>query len=120
MKFWAGFAGHEAEAAESTAAGGWIPASAHVVKQAAFQQCLQEHPNFQLFMDLANSPHQQPTPTIPVQAYFYERVNRAAEEALTNQKSPQQALDDAQLDIEARWQSLQESAKQRRCKNHHA
>jgi len=106
MKFWSGFDGHAAEAAESAAAGGWIPASQEVVKQPAFQRYLQAHPNFRLFVELANSPHQQPTPTISIQAYLYERVNRAAEEALTKQKSAQQALDDAQRDIEARLQAV--------------
>jgi len=106
MKFWSGFGGHEAEAAVSTASGGWVPASRHVVAQPAFQEYLAEHPNFRLFVELSNSLHQVPTPTIPVQAYFYERVNRAAEEALSLSRSPQDALDEATRDVQNRLDAV--------------
>ncbi len=102
MKFWSGFGGNEANAAEFAAAGGWVPASPHVVRQPAFQSFLDQHPNFRLFVDLAGSPHQHPTPLVPVQAYFYERINLATEEALSLTKSPQQALDEATADIQRR------------------
>lgn len=102
MKFWSGFGGHEAEAARTAADGGWIPASRRVVDEPAFQNFLAAHPNFRLFVDLADSPHQWPTPSIPVQAYFFERVNRATEEAMALAKSPQQALDDATQDVQRR------------------
>jgi len=106
MKFWSGFGGHEAEAAKSAASGGWVPASKHVVEQPAFQQYLDQHPKFRLFVKLAESPNQIPTPAVPVQAFFYERVNRAAEEALTLQKSPQAALDSATADIQNRLDAI--------------
>lgn len=102
MKFWSGFGGHEGEAALTAAAGGWIPASRQVVEQPAFQDYLERHPNFRLFVELAESPNQRPTPPIPVQAYFFERVNLAVEEALSLTKSPQAALDDATADVQAR------------------
>ena len=63
---------------------------------------MREHRSFRLFVELAESPHQLPTPTVPVQAYFYERVNLAAEEALSLKKSPQAALDEATRDIQER------------------
>jgi len=106
MKFWSGFGGNEEQAAITAAAGGWIPASRRVVERAAFQKYLQQHPDFRLFVELAESPHQQPTPAIPVQAYFYERVNLAAEEALSLSKSPQTALDDATRDVQARLDAV--------------
>lgn len=113
MKFWSGFGGHEEEAAVSAASGGWIPASRRVVEQPAFQNYLLQHPSFRLFVDLADSPHQFPTPAVPVQAYFYERVNLAAEEALSLTKSAQQALDDATLDIQARLDAVKSMPAQR-------
>ncbi len=106
MKFWSGFGGHEKDAALTAASGGWVPASRAVVERPAFQEYLQKHPNFRLFVELANSPNQMPTPTIPVQAYFYERVNLAAEEALSLSKTPKQALADATRDVQARLDAV--------------
>lgn len=106
MKFWSGFGGHERDAAITAASGGWIPASRQVVAQREFQQYLHQHPNFRLFVDLAGRPHQIPTPAVPVQAYFYERVNLAAEKALSLTKTPRQALDDATRDIQARLDAV--------------
>ena len=102
MKFWSGFGGYEAEAAISATSGGWIPASSQVVEQPEFQAYLKRHPQFRLFVDLANSPNQQPTPMIPVQAYYFERLNRAVEEAMSLSKSPKQALQEATRDVQTR------------------
>jgi multiple sugar transport system substrate-binding protein len=102
MKFWSGFDGHEADAAISATSGGWIPASRKVVEQPDFQAYLKRHPHFQLFVDLADSPSQMPTPMIPVQAYYYERLNRAVEEAMSLSKSPKQALREATRDVQMR------------------
>ena len=65
MKFWSGFDGHEAEAARACAAGGWIPASRHVVRHPTFQQYLDRYPMFRTFVELAGSPRQVPTPAVP-------------------------------------------------------
>ena len=102
MKFWSGFGGFEAEAAKTAARGGWIPASPAVIDQPAFQAYLQQHPQFRLFVELAGSPNQWPTPNVPEQAYFFERINQATEEALTLEKSPKQALEEATRDIQNR------------------
>ena len=102
MKFWSGFGGNEDEAAITAASGGWIPASPRVIARPAFQAYLTEHPRFATFVELASSPNQFPTPATPVQAWFYERVNLAAEQALTLQKSPQQSLDEATREIQQR------------------
>lgn len=111
MKFWSGFGGNEREAAITAAAGGWIPASRRVVEQPEFQSYLERHPNFRLFVELGDSPHQYPTPPLPVQAYFFERVNLAAEEALALEKTPQQALDEATRDIERRKKPLHQPSR---------
>jgi len=106
MKFWAGFDGHEAEAAQTATAGGWIPASPRVVSQPRFEEFLKEHPRFRIFVEQASSPHQWPTPNIPAQAYFYERINQATEEALALKKTPQAALDDATRDVQKRLDAM--------------
>ncbi len=106
MKFWSGFGGNEAEAGRTAAAGGWIPASRGVVEQPMFQAFLDMHPNFRLFVEQAQSGDQQPTPNIPVQAYFFERINQATEEALSLKASPQEALDAATRDVQRRLDAL--------------
>lgn len=106
MKFWSGFDGHAGEAAQICTEGGWIPVSPEVAGHPRFQQYLDEHPTFRPFVKLAASPHLQTTPSIPVQAYFFDRVNRAAQEAMYLEKTPQQALDEATDDIQQRLDAV--------------
>lgn len=108
MKFWSGFGGHAAEAARTCIAGGWIPASGEVVRQAAFQEYLQAHPRFALFVDLASSPHQVPTPAVPGAAFFYDEVVRAAEESLYRDDAPppRELLDQANARIARHLEEL--------------
>ena len=106
MKFWSGFGGFEREAALTAAQGGWIPASPHVAARPEFQQYLQDHPKFRTFVNLSHSPNQFPTPNVPVQAYFFDRVNQAAQEALALKKSPQQALDEATRDVQTQLDAV--------------
>ncbi|WP_166827903.1 extracellular solute-binding protein [Thalassoroseus pseudoceratinae] len=107
IKFWSGFDGHEADAALTASSGGWIPASPSVTAHPHFQKYLDQHPRFRLFVELAESEYQVPTPAIPVQAYYYERVNQAADEALTLQKTPAQALQDAARDVQLQLDKVQ-------------
>lgn len=88
MKFWSGFGGHEAEAARIAAAGGWIPASEAVVEQPAFQAYLEEYPDFATFVELAGSPNQVPTPSVPGAPRFYDEVVRVAESTLYRPDPP--------------------------------
>jgi multiple sugar transport system substrate-binding protein len=102
MKFWSGFDGHEAEAARASAAGGWIPAAQAVVDRPEFQEYLDRHPPFRVFVDLAGSPNQFPTPVAPGAAYFYSEVVRAAEDAMYRGIPPREALTKASDNIRAR------------------
>lgn len=106
MKFWSGFGGNERHAAITATSGGWIPASRKVVVEPAFQDFLEQHPKFRIFVELADSPDQIPTPPVPIQSYFFERLNRAAEEALSLSKTPKQALDDTNKDIQRRLDNV--------------
>ena len=102
MKFWSGFAGHEAEAARACAAGGWIPASEHVARQAIFREYLAEQPLFATFVDLAASPQQVPTPAIPGAQFFQDEMVRAAEDALYKLVPPAEALEKATYRVRQR------------------
>lgn len=88
MKFWSGFDGFEAEAAETCRAGGWIPVSTRVVRQPRFQSYLAEQPLFARFVELAESPNQVPTPVVPGAPYFQRTINEAASKAMYVEAAP--------------------------------
>ena len=54
------------QAANTCAAGGWIPVSESVVEHGSFQKFLDEQPLFREFVRLAASPSQFPVPVVPV------------------------------------------------------
>ncbi len=88
MKFWSGFDGFESEAAETCRAGGWIPVSAHVVRQPRFQSYLAAQPLFARFVELAESPDQIPTPVVPGAPFFQRTINEAASKAMYVEAAP--------------------------------
>jgi hypothetical protein len=55
-----------------------------------------------VFVDLAGSPNQFPTPVVPGAAYFYGEVVRAAEDAMYRGAAPREALTKANERIRAR------------------
>ncbi|MBI2477674.1 MAG: extracellular solute-binding protein [Planctomycetia bacterium] len=103
MKFWSGFDGNEANAAETCVAGGWIPASTAVANHPTFQRCLQREPLFATFVELAAEPNQIPTPVIPGASFFQRAVNDAAATALYVEGSSdaEQLLEHAAAKIKA-------------------
>jgi len=106
-KFWSGFDNHEADAARACAEGGWIPASQAVVRQPEFQSYLRRYPDFALFVELAASPNQVPTPAVPGAAYFYSEIDRAAQEAMYLGIAPRDALERASQRVRARLTALE-------------
>jgi multiple sugar transport system substrate-binding protein len=113
MKFWSGFAAdadtarrNEAEAARACIAGGWVPASQHVVDSPEFQKYLQSAPQFAEFVRLAGSRDQIPVPTIVGAAYFRDQIEKAAAEAMYKGKPARQALEDASNRVRKRLQAL--------------
>ncbi|QDS97738.1 extracellular solute-binding protein [Adhaeretor mobilis] len=81
MKFWSGL-DNEARAAQACADGGWIPVSHEVVNQPAYQQALRDEPLLNVFVELASSENQHPTPPLPVAAYYLQQVKRAAQNVM--------------------------------------
>jgi multiple sugar transport system substrate-binding protein len=105
MKFWSGFGGHESEAARACAGGGWIPASAKVVKHPIFQEYLRRYPMFGTFVELAASPYQVPTPAVPGAQFFQDEIIRAAEDAMYKLVPPREALENATRRVHARLEA---------------
>jgi multiple sugar transport system substrate-binding protein len=105
MKFWSGWGGHEADAAQACAAGGWIPPAQAVVDHPTFQQHLKRYPLFRVFVDLASSPDQVPTPAVPAAQFFQDEIIRAAEDAMYKLVPPREALTQAARRIQARLEA---------------
>ena len=99
MKFWSGFAGHEAEAARTCAAGGWIPVSRQVVSQPEFQRYLEAEPLFAEFVRLAGSEHQLPVPLVRGAALFRREIERIGEVAMYHDRSPAELLAEAERNV---------------------
>ena len=87
MKYWSGYGGQEAAAAQTCIAGGWIPVSRHVVEQPSFQQYLAGEPLFAKFVRLAGSEQQFPVPVIPGAALLKREVEQVGERALSDENA---------------------------------
>lgn len=106
MKYWSGFGSREGSAAEICKMGGWIPASPRVAADPTFRKYCTEFPGFARFVELASSKNLITTPSVPVQAFFYDRINQAADEAMHLKLTPQEALDRATEEIQARLDAV--------------
>lgn len=107
MKFWSGYGGNERQAAQTCAAGGWIPVSQKVVDQADFQEYLAEHELFAKFVELASSPHQRPVPVIPGAPFLNREVKQVAERAMTDvETSPRELLQRSNRRLIENWERL--------------
>jgi multiple sugar transport system substrate-binding protein len=109
MKFWAGVRGHEGDAAQACADGGWIPSSQAVVDHPTFQAHLRRLPRFATFVELAASPNQVPTPAIPGAQYLQDEVIRAADDAIYKLVPPREALEGATRRAQARREAERET-----------
>ena len=98
-KFWIGLQQAES-AAQTCAAGGWIPVSRSVIETEEFQQYLDANPMFETFVDLATSDHQFPIPQVVGAAMFKRTVESTAYEALHENTPPAELLRDAQQRIQ--------------------
>jgi len=107
MKFWSGL-GNEARAAQACAAGGWIPVSQEVVDQPAYQQALRDEPLLNVFVELASSENQHPTPPLPVAAFYLQQVKRAAQDVMFREGAakPQAVLHDAAERVRSRLKEV--------------
>ncbi len=103
MKYWSGFGGHEAIAAEHCVAGGWIPASQAVVNEPVYASYLIDQPLFKTFVELAGSPHQIPRPNLPGGLLLDREVRYVAEQAMLRgePESAARLLEEAQQRLES-------------------
>ncbi|MEO1498091.1 MAG: extracellular solute-binding protein [Planctomycetota bacterium] len=106
MKFWVGLGGREAEAAETAAAGGWIPPSRSVIDEPRYQQLLQEEPLLRVFVRLAASKAQRPTPVMPGGGVYYREVVAAAQDVVYRGADVEARLNEAQRRVRRHMESI--------------
>ncbi len=92
MKFWSGFKGHEAHAATTCRAGGWIPVSQQVVDRPEFQNYLDEQPLFRTFVELAASENQRPIPVVPGAPLLNREIINVGGQAMANENAAPREL----------------------------
>ncbi len=106
-KFWAGFDGHEADAARACAAGGWIPVSERVAERPEFQDFVAAHPLMQPFVELAKSPSQRPIPPLPVASLYDRELRDAGQDVMYRGADPQQRLELAAQRVRDRLRAVE-------------
>lgn len=100
IKFWIGFT-EAHQAAQTCAAGGWIPVSQNVVDTESFQQFLADDPLFANFVEIASSPEQYPVPVIPGAPMFKRSVESAAYQVMSQtDRDPTEILAETQERIQ--------------------
>lgn len=97
IKFWSGLSQPE-RAAEFYTWGGWLPLSDRIADAPIYRKYVQEHPQFQTFLDVLPSPNITPTPPVPYQVYLFDRIQRTDDSAMRGTLTPEDAL--ARLDQE--------------------
>ena len=106
-RFWIGLDDPHA-AAETCAAGGWIPVSVEVIDDPRFQSYLRESPLFETFVQLAASENQFPYPQVAGAAFFKRTIDATVARVLaTPNASATDALDEANRQIEGHLQGIQ-------------
>ncbi len=79
-------------AARAYPTGGWIPNSAVITKQPAYQKFLKQAPLRKKFVDVMLSVHDAITPVTPVDMFYEQKLANAQDYVLEGKKTPYQAL----------------------------
>ena len=106
MKFWVGFEGQAAAAAQACAEGGWIPPAQAIVDEPAYQEALVERPLLKEFVRLAGSANQRPVPALPIASLYNQQVIQAAQAVLYRGEDPHEALSRAAERVRARLREV--------------
>ncbi len=98
IKFWSGIAEPD-RAAEFYTWGGWLPLSPAIADAPVYRKYVEDHPQFQTFLDMLPSENMHPTPPVPYQVYLFDRILSADDSAMRGTLTPQAALARLQREI---------------------
>lgn len=99
IKFWSGIENPE-RAAEFYTWGGWVPLSPAIAEAPVFRDYVEEHPQFQTFLDMLPSENIEPLPPVPYQVYLMDRIVQADDSAMRGSLSPAAALERLKKEID--------------------
>jgi multiple sugar transport system substrate-binding protein len=98
VKFWSGITDPD-RAAEFYTMGGWLPLNHQVAQAPIYRAYIRQHPQFETFVKLLDSPNMQPIPPVPYQGYLSDRLVQAEQAQGMGSVSSRQALDQLVLEI---------------------
>lgn len=107
-RFWTGLVNAE-RAAEFYTRSGWLPPSPHIAETERYRKYVQQHPQFQTFIDILASPNIEPTPPVPFQLVLFDLIKRTDESVMRGTLTPEKALqklEDKVREIEQRRKEL--------------
>ncbi|VGO14648.1 hypothetical protein PDESU_03213 [Pontiella desulfatans] len=107
IKFWTGQDNPD-RAAEFYTRSGWLPPNPRIAETERYHDYVREHPQFQTFIDILDSPNIDPTPPVPFQLLFFDLVKRVDESAMRGTLTPKQAL----IELEKNIAEIQERRKE--------
>ena len=97
-RFWSGLQDPE-RAAEFYTWGGWLPLTPAIANAPAYQAYLRKFPRFRTFVDMMPSPNLRSKAPVAYQEFLDQVVSKAEEAAVRGEKSPAQALQDAEREL---------------------
>jgi multiple sugar transport system substrate-binding protein len=98
IKFWSGIENPD-RAAEFYTWGGWLPLNPAIAEAPIYRKYVEDHPQFQTFLDLMPSDNMQPLPQVPYQVYLFDRIIRTDDSAMRGTLTPKEALDRLEKEV---------------------
>ncbi|MCP4641274.1 MAG: ABC transporter substrate-binding protein [bacterium] len=98
IKFWSGLAEPE-RAAEFYTWGGWLPLSPAIANAPIYRKYVEDHPQFQTFLDILPSEDMQPLPPVPYQVYLFDRIVQNEDSAVRGSVTPEEAIERLKKEI---------------------
>jgi len=92
IKFWSGLSKPE-RAAEFYTWGGWLPLNDSIANARIYRKYVEDHPQFQTFLDVLTSKNIHPMAPVPYQDYLADRIRQVDDAAMRGTLTPEEALE---------------------------
>ena len=99
LKFWSGLTNPN-RAAKFENWGGWIPLSPDVAHSPTYEAYVKQNPRFQTFIDILDGPNVHAYPPVAYLGFLIDELQRAEDAALRGSKTPKEALDQLQKNVQ--------------------
>jgi ABC-type glycerol-3-phosphate transport system substrate-binding protein len=80
--------------------GGWIPLSPDVAHSPTYEAYVKQNPRFQTFIDILDGPNVHAYPPVAYLGFLIDELQRAEDAALRGSKTPKEALDQLQKNVQ--------------------